>query len=333
MTRGKQTCKILKEIHRQIAEANNIEFITSECQYLGDCLGTCPKCEAEVRYLEQQLERKNRVRKAITLFGLSTGILALMSPTPLDAETQEYPQKDWIITADSLIQEENTKETALFYRQEKLPEFPGGIEKLIEYLKNNLHCSEIDSIANNKYTYAQFTIDHDGQVIHPKITRNIHPKVDAEIIRVISSIPRWTPGMVADKTVQVTYSLMISFSLEYGWEIRVSNTRIDYPDVYEKVAVMPDFPGGQKALMEFIAKKIQYPEIADNGVQGRTIIRFIVDKEGNIVKPQVLRGVDPYLDKEALRVINQMPKWKPGELEDGTKVAVYFTVPVMFRLQ
>ena len=58
MKRGKQTCKILKDIRRQIAEANDIEFITSECQYQGDCLGTCPKCEAEVRYLEQQLERK-----------------------------------------------------------------------------------------------------------------------------------------------------------------------------------------------------------------------------------------------------------------------------------
>lgn len=64
MARGKQTCKILKEIRRQIAEANDIEFITSECQYQGDCLGTCPKCEAEVRYLEQQLERKRRVGKA-----------------------------------------------------------------------------------------------------------------------------------------------------------------------------------------------------------------------------------------------------------------------------
>ena len=69
MARGKQTCKILKEIRRQIAEANDIEFITSECQHQGDCLGTCPKCEAEVRYLEQQLERKRRVGKAIALFG------------------------------------------------------------------------------------------------------------------------------------------------------------------------------------------------------------------------------------------------------------------------
>ena len=69
MKRGKQTCRILKDIRRQIAEANDIEFITSECQYQGDCLGTCPKCEAEVRYLEQQLERKRMAGKAITILG------------------------------------------------------------------------------------------------------------------------------------------------------------------------------------------------------------------------------------------------------------------------
>ena len=70
MKRGKQTCRILKDIRRQIAEANDIEFITSECQYQGDCLGTCPKCEAEVRYLEQQLERKRMAGKAITILGI-----------------------------------------------------------------------------------------------------------------------------------------------------------------------------------------------------------------------------------------------------------------------
>ena len=109
MARGKQTCKILKEIRRQIAEANDIEFITSECQHQGDCLGTCPKCEAEVRYLEQQLERKRRVGKAIALFGLSTGILTIIPPTSLDAETLQCPKMNWTITADSLIQEKDMK--------------------------------------------------------------------------------------------------------------------------------------------------------------------------------------------------------------------------------
>lgn len=334
MVREKQICKILKEIRRQIAEANDIEFITSECQYQGDCPGTCPKCEAEVRYLEQQLERKRRVGKVITLFGLSTGILTIIPSTSLNAETLQCPKINWTITADSLIQEKNTKGEAPFYGLEKLPEFPGGMEKFIEFLKENLHYSKIDSIANNTYTYVQFTIDYDGQVINPKITRKIHPKVEAEILRVMSLIPRWKPGTLANETVQVKYNLMLSFNVMYGPELRITDIRINYPDVYEEVPVMPQFPEGQQALMQFLAKKIQYPTIAQGDMgTGRVIIQFIVDKEGNIIKPRVVRSVDPYLDKEALRVINQMPKWKPGELEDGTKVAVYFTVPVMFRAQ
>jgi len=76
MARGKQTCKILKEIRRQIAEANDIEFVTSECRYKGDCLGTCPKCEAEVQYLEQQLRSRQLMGKAVVLAGLSAGMIA-----------------------------------------------------------------------------------------------------------------------------------------------------------------------------------------------------------------------------------------------------------------
>ena len=75
MARGKQTCKILKEIRGQIAEANDIEFITSECRYKGDCLGTCPKCDAEVRYLEQQLRARSLAGKAIALAGISAGMI------------------------------------------------------------------------------------------------------------------------------------------------------------------------------------------------------------------------------------------------------------------
>jgi len=107
-------------------------------------------------------------------------------------------------------------------------------------------------------------------------------------------------------------------------------------DVLEVAAVMPEFPGGAQELMKFITKNINYPkEIAQGelGAQGRVIVQFIVDKEGNIIQPKVVRGVDPYLDKEALRIVGLMPKWKPGELDDGTKVAVRFTIPVMFRPQ
>lgn len=89
MTRGKQTCKILKEIRRQIAEANGIEFATSECRYKGDCLGTCPKCEDEVRYLEQQLRSRRLTGKAVALAGISAASFAMLMPMTSDARTAD----------------------------------------------------------------------------------------------------------------------------------------------------------------------------------------------------------------------------------------------------
>ena len=76
MNRGKQTCRQLKDIRKQIAEANDIDYVISECRYKGDCLGTCPKCEAEVRYLEQALERKRLAGKIVSLLGISVGLMA-----------------------------------------------------------------------------------------------------------------------------------------------------------------------------------------------------------------------------------------------------------------
>ena len=103
--------------------------------------------------------------------------------------------------------------------------------------------------------------------------------------------------------------------------------------IFEIVENMPEFPGGMAQCLQFLAKNIKYPTIAqENGTQGRVIIQFVVNKDGSIVDPKVVRSVDPYLDKEALRVIMTMPKWKPG-MQRGKPVRVKFTVPVMFRLQ
>ena len=110
MARGKQTCKILKEIRRQIAEANGIEFVTSECRYKGECLGTCPKCEAEVRYLEQQLRSRQLMGKAIAIAGISAGMILMSgcSGTSSSNQSDETLQGVLLYTAEELdsIQEE-----------------------------------------------------------------------------------------------------------------------------------------------------------------------------------------------------------------------------------
>ena len=102
--------------------------------------------------------------------------------------------------------------------------------------------------------------------------------------------------------------------------------------VFLVVDEMPEFPGGMQAMMEYLAQHVKYPSIAQkNGVQGRVITQFTVSKDGSITDAKVLRSVDPYLDKEALRVVSAMPKWKPGK-QGGKAVATRFTVPVVFRL-
>ena len=104
--------------------------------------------------------------------------------------------------------------------------------------------------------------------------------------------------------------------------------------VFVVVESMPEFPGGQQALFKYLSDNIKYPVIAqENGIQGRVICQFTVNKDGSIVDIEVVRsGGDPSLDKEAVRVIKTMPKWKPGK-QRGKPVRVKFTVPVSFKLQ
>ena len=107
MTRGKQTCKILKEIRKQIAAENDIELITSECTHKGDCAGTCPKCEAEVRYLERELEKRQRLGKAAVFAGMSLGTMLTVSSCglinpPLAGMPADPRDRDTIKVADTV---------------------------------------------------------------------------------------------------------------------------------------------------------------------------------------------------------------------------------------
>ena len=103
--------------------------------------------------------------------------------------------------------------------------------------------------------------------------------------------------------------------------------------VFDVVEEMPSFPGGQGALMSYLNSNTKYPVVAqENGVQGRVIVGFVVEKDGSISDVKVMRSVDPSLDREAQRVVKAMPKWKPGK-QNGSAVRVKYTVPVVFRLQ
>ena len=140
------------------------------------------------------------------------------------------------------------------------------------------------------------------------------PKVE-EVLQIVEN-----DAKVEETTIQA--------SEETGQAVEVK-----YVPVEVEEEEMPEFPGGMAECLKFLGKNIKYPTISqENGVQGKVIVQFVVNKDGSIVDPVVVRSVDPYLDKEALRVIKTMPKWKPGK-QRGKAVRVKYTVPVTFKLQ
>jgi TonB family protein len=109
--------------------------------------------------------------------------------------------------------------------------------------------------------------------------------------------------------------------------------KVDNDKVFDVVEEMPRFPGGDEAMMQFIANNVKYPEEASKkGKQGRVVVTFIVNEDGSISESKVVKSVDPELDAEAIRVVNAMPKWTPGK-QNGHVVRVKFTIPVTFRLK
>ncbi|MBR5038973.1 MAG: energy transducer TonB [Prevotella sp.] len=129
---------------------------------------------------------------------------------------------------------------------------------------------------------------------------------------------------------------------EVGGEVLKAKEEIAQPEppkheeenkVFDVVEQMPSFPGGQAALMQWLSSNMKYPTIAaENGVQGRVIVQFVVEKDGSVTDVHVAKSVDPSLDKEAARVVKAMPKWIPGK-QNGSAVRVKYTVPVTFKLQ
>ena len=191
-----------------------------------------------------------------------------------------------------------------------------------------------------------------------KAEKKDEPEVEKiEIERVKSSVAFTVPEIKKDDEVkeeqeiksqdelQETNTAIGAFNVEgndeTGGEVLKAKEVIAEPEppkveetkVFDVVEEMPQFPGGQAALLEYLAKNIKYPVVAEeNGVQGRVIVTFVVERDGSITDVRVVKSVDPSLDKEAARVVKSMPKWQPGK-QNGSAVRVKYTVPVQFRLQ
>lgn len=152
------------------------------------------------------------------------------------------------------------------------------------------------------------------------------PKVE-EVLEIMDN-----DAKVEESTIQASDDTQKAVEVKYT-PVEVEEEEVEEQQIFQVVEEMPSFPGGTAECMKFLSKNIKYPTISqENGVQGRVIVQFVVNTDGSIVDAVVARGVDPYLDKEALRVVSMMPKWTPGK-QRGKAVRVRYTLPVMFRLQ
>ena len=193
----------------------------------------------------------------------------------------------------------------------------------------------------------------------PKVEKKAPVKIEQpkQVERVKSSIKFTAPVIKKDEEVKPeeemknqdellkTKTTIGAFTVvgndEIGGEVLKAKEEIAQPEppkeeenkVFDVVEEQPSFPGGQGALMKWLSDNIKYPVIAaENGIEGRVIVQFVVSKTGAISNVNVVRGVDPSLDKEAVRVVSSMPNWTPGK-QNGTTVNVRYTLPVTFKLQ
>ncbi len=236
---------------------------------------------------------------------------------------------------------------------EVMPEFPGGQGALLQFLAKSIKYPVIaqQNGIQGRVT-CSFVVGKDGVIRNIEVIRGVDPSLDLEAARVISMMPKWKPGMQKGKEVSVKYTVPVTFRLQGKEDNKPTPlpagegdneiTVVGYGEqksadtsgqVFAIVEKMPQFPGGEKAINEFISKTLQYPVIAqENGIQGKVVCSFIINQDGSVTDAEVVSGVDPSLDREALRIVSAMPKWTPGT-QRGKAVRVKYTMPVTFTLQ
>lgn len=264
MNHGKETCRILKELRHKIAEANDIALEISECRFKGDCTGTCPRCESEVRYLERQIANRRRAGNAVRLAGLAAGAIIMSGCGNVsDSKPTETLLGEVV---DTIIAEEMC-------------------DTVVQTKENNV--SNIENVS-------QRNASKDSVKTDTSLADNNDP--DFSLIN----------------------------SIDFG----------EIEDGHDPIYSPPTFPGGEIALERFINRHIIYPDILkDEAISGSVIVEVTIDVDGKVTEPVVISGLDPVLDRQALKIASLLPDFSPATLDHSrvksiVKLAIDFKAPV-----
>jgi TonB family protein len=228
----------------------------------------------------------------------------------------------------------------IFYAVEKEPSFPGGPDAYVSFLQHNLKYPE--NAAKQRIegkVFLSFVVEKDGVLTDITLLRGVSPDLDAEALRVIAISPKWKPGIQNGIPVRVKYNLAIVFKLQpqsisESEQRQMDSLRSLPPDqkIFTAVEHEPGFKGGVMAFLKYLQRNMHYPaQSREKHIQGKVFISFIVERDGSLSNLKVVRGVSDDLDAEALRVLQESPKWDPG-IQNGRVVRVAYTIPVTFKL-
>lgn len=179
---------------------------------------------------------------------------------------------------------------------------------------------------------ASFVIDTDGYINDVRIVRGADPLLDDEAVRVLESSPKWErPGMVKDKKVRVKYNFPLNFALGNNPHIQVRPSS-GPQDIEIEPAVFANGKGENEFVL-WVFKQITYPKIAkEQGIQGKVVASYELSEDGTVTNAKILRGVDPSIDAEAIRVLESSPKWEKPAMKNGKPVKVSYVIPLNFQL-
>jgi len=269
-------------------------------------------------------------RKGFWIIGMMLVLVVLNVNAQISTNAIDYKP---VLNNDSDIQKKKTDSILIEWNSrmidylERVPEFPGGEKALLNFIKRNLkYPTEDEKNGVEGRVIVRFMIRKTGKVENVVVIKGVSKSLDAEAVRIVSSLPDWNPGVANGKKVDVPYTLPISFRL----------APLTRKDVYEYVDIMPQFPGGAVEVLSYIYKSLNLllPPAKENDeyLPDVVTVRFIIDKYGKVNNPEVIRGKYTLYNKISLQIINSMPDWIPGE-RNGKKVDVYYTLPIIFKLE
>lgn len=271
-------------------------------------------------------------------------VLLIVSVRVSAQEAAKTDEKVYELKTDEIkdIKTKKVENDSIYNIVEVMPEFPGGMDQMANYLSENIkYPEEAKDKGISGRVFISFVIEKDGSVSSAKVMRGVGGGCDEEALRVVNAMPKWKPGLMKGKPVRVSYMLPINFKLdpkdessEEKVEKALESLKPDKDGVWPIAETMPEFPGGANALQKYVQDNLIVPEnYQEANATYRVFVQFVVAEDGSVTKAELLKPEPSKqdLNDEAVRVVKAMPKWKPGTV-DGKPVKVRYMLPVTYRL-